>query len=437
MSNTAWPGNPVWPKWQKIIFRFFFAYFVLYVGSYPWIWGENIPGSDKLLDYFYQFREWSLNIVNQTLHFYKTIPFYDLGDNTSGWVQLYTTILFAFTVSILWSWMDRKRSNYNRLAYWFRILLRYTLIFSCFKFGFNKMFLFQMPFPSISQLSTPLGEYSPMRLLWLTMGYSSTYQFFAGCIEVLAGTLLVFRRTATFGTIVSLGVFMNVMMTNIGYDIGVKLFSIHLVIICIALLAFDYRRFLALVFNKQMPAGNSYSVRFSKTRMRILAIVGKLVMILLMIILPLKQHYTWFKNAKKPKNEGPIKPGVYQVKTFILNKDTIPYSYSDNLRWNDVIFDNASEGSIATGDTMFRQRYGRAYFKYVVDSTGHVIEIINRTADFKFIPLGKMHYEFLDSNTLILTGVLKNDSISAILSRTNRHFRLVENKIHWRMDSRP
>lgn len=438
MSKAAWPGNPIWTVWQKIFFRFFIIYFVLFVASYPWIWSENIPWSDKPLRYFYQFMEWSMNMVNnKILHLYESIPFYGGGDTSSGWVQLYISILIALTVCIFWSLLDRKRSNYNLLAYWFRILLRYTLIFNCFSYGFNKMFLFQMPFPSFSQMSTPLGDYLPMRLSWLTMGYSGTYQFFAGIIEVFAGILLLFRRTATFGTIVSLGVFINVMMMNIGYDIGVKTFSIHLVIMCIILLAFEYKRIMALVFNKTMPAGNIYFVSYSKLWKRTLAIFGKLIMIVLMVILPLKQHYTWFKDAKQSKQIGQIKPGVYEVKTFVLNKDTISLSYSDSLRWKDVIIDNISEGSIGTNDTMFRQRYGRGYFKFAVDSTKHNIDIINRTADFKTIPLGKMHFEFPDSNTVVLAGVLRKDSIYAILVRTNRHFRLAENKIHWRMDFRP
>ena len=276
MGTTVWPGNMVWPLWQKIIFRFLFIYFLLFVVTNPWFWSDNIPGSGKLLPYFYQFMEWLVNLANNKIfHLYKSIPFYSVGDTSSGWIQMYMLLLLSLAGCIIWSWLDLKRANCNRLAYFFRILLRYALIFNCFSYGFNKVVLFQMPFPSISQLATPLGDYLPMRLSWLTMGTSSTYQFFAGSIELFAGILLLFRRTSTFGTIVALGVFTNVMMMNLGYDVQVKSFSIHLVIICLVLLAFEFKRIAALLLNKPLTAGNLYTVGFSNKWMRISRVIVK------------------------------------------------------------------------------------------------------------------------------------------------------------------
>jgi len=81
---------------------------------------------------------------------------------------------------------------------------------------------------------------------------------------VLAGILLLFRRAETFGTIVVFGVFMNVMMMNLGYDIQVKSFSIHLVMIYLVLQIFEYKRILALLLNKLMNPGNNYEVTFPK-----------------------------------------------------------------------------------------------------------------------------------------------------------------------------
>jgi hypothetical protein len=192
------------------------------------------------------------------------VPLNGSGDTSFGWIQLRLYLLLAIVGCVIWSLVDTKRSNYNFLAYWFRLILRYTLIIHCFGYGISKLFCFQMPFPSLSQLATPLGDYLPMRLSWMYMGYSSTYQFFAGAFEVVAGILLLFRRTATFGTIVALGVFTNVMIMNMGYDIPVKLFSTHLVVICFVLLAFEYRRIFALLFNNPMPAGIVYRAGHSQ-----------------------------------------------------------------------------------------------------------------------------------------------------------------------------
>jgi hypothetical protein len=148
------------------------------------------------------------------------------------------------------------------------------------------------------------------------------------------------------------------------------------------------------------------------------------------IIFPFKQEYEEYKDARKPKTVDSIKPGVYEVKTFVLNSDTIPYSYVDRLRWKDVIFDNNTGGSVGSMDTMFRQRYGRGYFNFTIDSVQN-LEMVKRTVDFKTFPLGKLHFVLPDSNTIILSGKLRKDSVYALLVRTDRHFQLTERQFHW------
>lgn len=433
MTTTNWPGNSPWPLWQKILFRFFFIYFILY--TTPWTWVNLIPWewAWKITEPYYKFMDWLVNAANgKIFHVYKTlVPFNGSGDTSFGWIQLRLFLLLALIGCIIWSLVDAKRPNYNFLAYWFRLIVRYTLIINCFGYGISKLFCFQMPFPSLSQLATPLGDYLPMRLSWMYMGYSSTYQFFAGAFEVLAGILLLFRRTATFGTIVALGVFTNVMIMNMGYDIPVKLFSTHLVVMCFVLLAFEYRRIFALLFNNPMPAGIVYRPVILKKWVRITGYILKLAFIVLVVFLPFKNSYKQWRETKKPTNVGPIKPGVYEVKTFVLNGDTIPFSNDGKLRWKDVIFDNNSGGSIGSADTMFRQRYGRGYFIFSIDSTKQNLDIIKRNVDFSTFPLGTLHFDLPDSNTVILSGMLRKDSVYALLVKTDRHFQLTERQFHW------
>lgn len=433
MISITWPGKTQWPLWQKIIFRFFFIYFILYTAPWTWIGLIPVKWLYKIVEPVDKFMDWLVNMSNAKIfHSYPVlVPFNGSGDTSYGFVQLKLFLLLAFAGCIIWSLLDRRRSNYNWLAYWFRIILRYTLIMNCFGYGIAKLFCFQMPFPSLSQLATPLGDYLPMRLSWMYMGYSSTYQFFAGAFEVLAGILLLLPRMATFGTIVALGVFTNVMLMNMGYDIPVKLFSTHLVIMCLVLLAFEYKRILALLFNKPMEAGTIYRRVFFKKWISIAAIISKLAFIVFVVILPFKDNYKEYSEAKRTKPDGPIKSGVYEVKTYVLNGDTLPFTYNDKLRWKDVIFDNSSSGSVGSTDTIFRQRYGRGYFIFSIDSSKQNLDIKKRLVDFTTIPLGWLHFNLPDSNTLILSGRLRNDSVYAMLAKTNRHFQLTERQFHW------
>jgi hypothetical protein len=115
------------------------------------------------------------------------------------------------------------------------MIVRYYLAIVALSYGIIKLFVLQMPFPTISQLATPLGDLLPMRFSWLFIGYSVPYQFFSGAMETVAGLLLLYRRTVTAGLFAATGAFLNVAMINLSYDVPVKLFSMHLLFACLFL----------------------------------------------------------------------------------------------------------------------------------------------------------------------------------------------------------
>ena len=109
-----------------------------------------------------------------------------------------------------------------------------------------------------------------MRLSWLFIGYSGNYQFFLGLVECIAGLLLLFRKTATLGALFAAGIFANVAVMNLSYDIPVKIFSIHLFLMAFFLLAFEYKRLADIfIYNRPASANHIYDVSFPKRWMRI------------------------------------------------------------------------------------------------------------------------------------------------------------------------
>jgi hypothetical protein len=353
------------------------------------------------------------------------------GDTSYSWISLYLWLLISLLACVVWTLIDKKNKNYNRIAYWFRISLRYYVIAVCSWYGIDKLLLLQMPFPNASQLATPLGDFLPMRFSWLFMGYSSHYQFFSGLMEVVAGILLLFRKTSTLGTLLAAAVFGNVMMMNLSYDIPVKLYSTHIFVMCLVLLAFDYKRLIYFfIQNKQTVPSNLYQVSFPEKWMRAAKWVLKLGFVYLMVILQTQNSFSYYKEVHSRTEIHPIKDGVYEVSKFAVNHDTIPYSYADSVRWNDVIFDKG-DGSIKTTDTIFRQLYRRGYFKYKADTSKNTIEFTKTNWLMQSIPLFKLTYKIPDSNTIRLYGMIRKDSIFAELKRTSRHFQLAEKQFHW------
>jgi hypothetical protein len=93
-----------------------------------------------------------------------------------------------------------------------------------------------------------------MKLLWTFMGASIPYVIFTGAAEMLGGLLLAARRTTLLGALVCIGVLSNVVMLNFSYDVPVKLYSSHLLLMAVFLAAPDLRRLASLfVWNRRVP----------------------------------------------------------------------------------------------------------------------------------------------------------------------------------------
>ena len=200
------------PIWKKVLFRFFFIY--LFFQLSPWNWVARIPVLGYPAQCYSKLMNWAVNAANAKFFHVAPVlvPTNGSGDTSFAWAELWLTISLAVIGCIIWSIIDWRRRNYSVLNYWLCLFARYYVATYAFVYGFFKVFALQMGFPSLHQLATPLGDLLPMRLSWLFIGYSTPYQVFSGAAEVLAGLLLLYRRTATLGTFIALGVFINVML---------------------------------------------------------------------------------------------------------------------------------------------------------------------------------------------------------------------------------
>jgi hypothetical protein len=97
------------------------------------------------------------------------------------------------------------------------------------------------------------------------MAASRTYVLFAGLAEVLGGALLFVPRLATLGALICAANLTNVLMLN-SYDVPVKLYSFHLLLKAVFLLAPDVPRLAALLmFNRRVDPGRPQRL-FAMTR---------------------------------------------------------------------------------------------------------------------------------------------------------------------------
>jgi hypothetical protein len=441
MTTIPNPEASQWSGWKRVLFRFFFIYFLLFInpiGMSPTlpVWKYVQNGYESLINSM-------VNLADRHLLHIQPPPGVQVpvndgaGDTSYFWAQLAVFVLLAAIGCLVWGIIDRRRKNYERLGYYLRTAIRYYIALECFQYGILKLFSLQMPTPSLSQLATPLGDFGPMRMAWMYMGYSKPFEVFAGMAEIVAGLLLLYRRTVTLGLLMALGVFINVMTMNLSYDIPVKGYSMELTFCCMVLLVWDHQRLFSLLALNRAAGGTPlYEPVDSGRGMRIARVVLKLYFVYVAIGESFYADGNKSLQLRKAAEVAvPIHSGVYAVRVFVVNRDTIPPSFMDSVRWKDVIFDTRGRGSVNSPDTSFTRKYGygRGLFHYEMDTIAHLLTITKSAADHHVIM--ECHYELPDSNTVFLRGRLHQDSLSVVLRRTNRQFQLSEWQFHWVSES--
>lgn len=427
MENIS-TNTVTWPAWQRVVFRFFFI-FLLFLAN-PITFLSILPGMERPV-------AWIMELEAKLALFFNKLVFHippaskppnGNGDYPEQWMTICMYLLLAITGTLIWTVLDRKRKQYQWLNYGLCICIRYFLIINGISYGIIKMFGLQMPFPNLSQLATPLGDYLPMRFSWMFIGYSHTYQFFSGAIEVLAAGLLLFRRTATLGVLVSTGVFLNVMMLNLSYDIPVKINSIALVVLCLYLLAMETPRLYHFFFNNQARA--SFIFRFPvQVKWQRIAITSFKWLAIGFFI------YTNFKDCigiKKMRAQAAvplqIEAGIYDVVLQKQKGDTITAAMPDSVYWQNIVFDRGGEGSIKTTDSRFRYRYGRSYFSYSIDTATHTVNLMKGREG---PPVLIFAYRKTGNSLLQLETTQGNDSLVLLLRKRQKPFQLTEKQFHW------
>jgi hypothetical protein len=257
-SDQADAGTAGWNLAQRVGFRFVFSYLVLYCLPFPLGWVEAFGWLNWPLEAYFRLQQavtpW---VAAHVLHLGQPVVYQPTGSGDTLEAYLWDLCLLAAAAvaTAVWTLVDRRRQDYQRLHPWLRLYVRYWLACILLSYGMAKVIKTQFPTPAPDRLEVPVGQFSPMGLLWTFMGYSTPYNFFAGGMEALGGILLFFRRTTTLGALLTMAVIGNVVLLNFCYDVPVKLFSLHLLLAAMFLAAADARRLAnLLVLNRPAAA---------------------------------------------------------------------------------------------------------------------------------------------------------------------------------------
>jgi hypothetical protein len=413
--------KPEWGAGKRLLFRFLFAYLFLFIFPFPLFY---IPKAGMILGPIFEFWEQGVLWIGRLVFGYEVTPHpTGSGDTAHDWAEFLFRLLLAVAVTLVWSLLDRKRRNYVRLHELLRVYVRYSLATAMLSYGMYKVIPSQFPAPSVDRLLQPLGDSSPMGLLWTFMGASVAYSIFTGVAEMLGGLLLVTRRTTLLGAMVCIGVMSNVVMLNFAYDVPVKLYSAHLLFLAFFLAAPDLRRLAdALVLNR--PAEPStIGPLFRRKWLDRGAVALRTVLIGLFIWQGLKG--SWQNNAlytQEARAKTPLR-GIWNVDELTIDGQVRPALVTDEQRWQKVVFDNPGQMGIFHMND-FRDRYN-----VEVDTAKKTLAMTRRfEPDWKTT----VAYHQPAPDRLTLEGTFDGKKIRALMHRTEPpKFLLLTRGFHW------
>lgn len=417
-----------WSFGTRLAFRFTFCYFTVYAlcsGIYT-VW-ETIPWAGSHIESwlswpFLQAAQWiCLHIFH--LHGIGTaIGDSDSGDTILNWIAIAVMFTATMIASLLWTALDRRAEAYPLLLGSFRLLLRLTLAVAMLAYGLDKVFLSQMPPPSLAILNEPLGQTSPHMLLWTTFGLRPGFQATMGMIEVIAGLLVLYRRTALLGALITIFITCNIVLYDYFFDVGVKIYAAHLLLMALLLVAPDLDSLLSYFWRHQpKPPRGAWIPLFTRRSSR----TG--ILILEWAVLLIALGYRSYGEAKDRLSEADQMKnmksfiGQWHVESTQLNGEPKPLLVSaQDVTVSDLYIEpfgalnlRLSDGRLVDGDVHF-------------DEARHSVDLDMHVADH---PIAYV-LDRSDESHLILTPKAGDEGTEATLMLVRvplpRHYPLVD-----------
>jgi uncharacterized membrane protein YphA (DoxX/SURF4 family) len=410
-----------WSRIHLLAFRFVFVYLILYYLPFPF---GAIPRTDSLAQ---KYQSLWLKLVpwvgKHVLHLGHEIMTCTncSGDTTYDYVRVLCLFGLALAASLLWSFFDRSHSNYQRIHQWLRSYVRLSVGAAILMYGAAKIFRMHFPQPNLYKLLEPLGDYSQMSLLWTSTGASRGYSIFAGCVQMFCGILLFIPRLTTLAALVGLVVFSNIFALNLGYDLPVKLYSFHILLVCFFLVLPDAGRFVNFLLLNRSVAPSPETALFNHKRLNA-ALVAQLTLGGILVCSYLYRAHEYEKRNFSVASRPPFY-GIWIVDEFTLGEKVLPPLLTDETRWQRVVFQFPEKVGIQSMNGSWMGYWLRGDMAKKTFATGMPND-------------PKKEFEFTFSNpdprSLTLEGSDGGNKIRVKLHRVDeKQFALLSGGFHW------
>ena len=343
-------------------------------------------------------------------------------DRLFDWVQVTLFLTLALVAALAWRWLDRARRWDRPVREVVQVAVRYTLAAAMLSYGMSKLLLEQMAAPTLQSLIEPVGQLSPMRLLWIFMGYSPAYSIFAGAVEVIGGLLLLFRRTTTLGALILMPVLVNVLLINLCFGVPIKLNAAHYLLMVIVLAAPVMGRVIDVVVRNCATLPDAATpLRWDPRVQRTFGLVKWVIIAALIWFIPVRRYLQWRDVPAAVKSEF---YGLYAVEGFVRNGESRPPLLTDTGRWRYVTIDAGDVVSLIAMDdqrSVFQLRAGP-------ESGRLTLQSLQR----ENAPREEFVYRRPAPGQLALEGKLDGVTLSVLLVPADeRNLRLITERFRW------
>ena len=377
MSDVAGAeGGESWSLAAKVGFRFSFLYLMLYMfcnGNVTvFTLLESFPNIDRWVNWvlFTPFSSLTLWWGVKVLHLTGIAATWHRdgsGDTLLNYLLCVTFFGLALVGTALWSVLDRQRANYRTLYSWLRFFVRVNVGIGMLQYGFYKVYPVQMQPPSMAVLNEPVGQMSPMTLLWTMLGFSPVYERVCGAAEVIGGLLILFRPTALVGAIVSAFVMTNVVLYNLFFDVPVKLYAIHVLLMAIFVMLPDMKPLLDFFFrNRAAKLAGEWVPTASTIRMRKVMVGFEIGFLIVALLSYVKYDGDRYKAYTDSVRSAPI------IGLWALDTDSPRPMTIGGVPWFEISIDNLTRGMARSPDGQL----WRMYLTY--DEKNHTLGMVSR-----------------------------------------------------------
>lgn len=407
---------------NRFLFRFIGSFFTLLILPFPLSYLPFLGFINTWFSNIYQaIIPW---LAKNILHLEKEITVFTngSGDTTYDYVLILFFIILSLIIASVWTLLDKKKPDLTKLSYWFVVLLRYYLGYNMMSYGWGKVIPMQFQEPSFYRLLEPVGDMSPMGLVWTFIGFSAGYTIFSGITEVVGGILVLYRRTQYLGGLILIGVMGNVMALNYFYDVPVKLFSTELFLMAIIIASPKIKQLLNVLLDLKPTVPKITFKPFQNSKRKRLATIGKWVFLLFVIFYPLSETINSMSLYGRSAPKPPLY-GLYEVTSFKANGEEIIPTLKDTVAWRYLSME--WEGSVQ----FYRPDMTRFGYSSVIDTTAQKLTWTNFSDSTKVYT---MKYMRTTDSTMRFQGIHKNDTIDCETKiLTKKDFPLMNRGYHW------